>query len=374
MNKSPFTNVLATCSFGLEGVLADELRALGMENVAASDARVNFSGGLLEAARANMQLRTADRVYLVLGEFTAKTFDELFEGIRALPWETILQKDAAFPVRGKAVHSALFSVSDVQSISKKAVVERLKKAYHVDWLQETGAAYTIDIALLKDVVTVSVDTSGQGLNRRGYRMQGMEAPLRENLAAGLILLSRWYPDRPFFDPFCGSGTIAIEAALIGSNTAPGLLRTFAMEGFTQSDPSYWKQLRAEAQSLISQEKLRIHASDSDPDAIGIARQNAKRAGVADKIQFTVSPVSTAKAYGESGTIVTNPPYGERMGDLKEVHKACKGLGDLYREAQGWQCCAISAFAEFERWFGKRADKKRKLYNGNMKCDYYMYFR
>ncbi len=374
MKENPFTNILATCSFGLEGVLADELRTLGMEDVSASDARVTFSGGWNEAAKANMHLRTADRVYLVLGQFPATTFDELFEGVRALPWETILRKDSAFPVRGKAVHSKLFSVSDVQSISKKAVVERLKKAYHVDWLQETGASYTIDIALLKDIATVSIDTSGQGLNRRGYRTQGVEAPLRENLAAGLILLSRWKHDRPLLDPFCGSGTIAIEAAIMATNTASGLLRSFAMESFTQSDPVYWKQLRAEAKSLVLPDKPIIHASDSDPDAISIARQNAKRAGVTDKIQFSVAPVLTVKPVGEGGTIVTNPPYGERMGDLKEVHKACKGLGELYREASGWQCCAISAFPEFERWFGKRADKKRKLYNGNMKCDYYMYFK
>jgi putative N6-adenine-specific DNA methylase len=369
-----FKHVLATCSFGLEGVLAEELRNLGMEDVSPSDARVTFSGGLHEAAKANMHLRTADRVYLVLGEFQAETFDELFEGVRALPWEALLTKDAAFPVRGKAVHSKLFSVSDVQSICKKAVVERLKKAYHLEWLPETGAAYTIDIALLKDVVTVSIDTSGQGLNRRGYRTQGVEAPLRENLAAGLILLTRWKADRPFLDPFCGSGTIAIEAALIGSNTAPGLLRSFAMEGFARADLSYWAALRGEAKSAVSHENLFIYASDNDPEAISIAKTNAKQAGMADSIQFGVSPVSCAKPTGAGGTIVCNPPYGERMGDLKEVHKACRGLGDLHRNLPGWQAYAISAFPEFERWFGKRADKKRKLYNGNMRCDYYMYFR
>jgi putative N6-adenine-specific DNA methylase len=368
---SPFTGLMASCAFGLEGLLAQELRGLGMQDVTASDARVNFAGGMAEAMRANMHLRTADRVYLVVGQFTALTFDELFEGVRALPWTEVLGRDDAFPVKGKSVKSALFSVSDCQSIAKKAIVENLKAKYRQERFAETGPEMTIDVALLRDTATISLDTSGAGLNRRGYRAKAVEAPLRENLAAGLVMLSGWRYDTPLMDPFCGSGTIAIEAAMMGKNVAPGLLRSFAMEQWRTADKQAWAREREAAKAAVRQQDPDIRASDIDPEAVAIARENAKRAGMGF-IRFSVNPVALAKAEGTGGTIVCNPPYGERTGDLKQVHKACRGLGVLYEESDGWWCCALTAFPEFERWFGKRAERKRKLYNGNMRCEFFQY--
>ncbi|MDP2891961.1 MAG: class I SAM-dependent RNA methyltransferase [Bacillota bacterium] len=367
-----FTGLMASCAFGLEGVLAAEIRALSMEGVSVSDARVTFSGAMDEAMKANMYLRTADRIYLILSQFPVESFDMLFEGVHALRWAEILSSDAAFPVRAKSVHSRLFSVPDCQAIAKKAIVESLKRTYHSDWFPETGPVYTIDVALLNDIATISLDTSGVGLNRRGYRARTAEAPLRENLAAGLILLSGWRGDKPFLDPFCGSGTITIEAALIGTNIAPGLLRNFAIEGWAQAEPRIWAEEREKAKEGIRCEKPAIYASDIDGDVIGIAKENAARAGV-DFIRFLQAPVALVKTEGKRGTIVCNPPYGERTGDMKQVHRACKGLGELFTASGDWTCCALSAFPDFERWFGKQADRKRKLYNGNMRCDYYQYY-
>lgn len=363
---------LATCKFGLEGLLADELRAMGAQQVRACNARVYFEGGWEMLCRANLWLRTADRVFLQMGSFPARTFEELFEGVRALPWEDFLEKDAAFPVKGKSARSQLHSVPDCQAIAKKAIVERLKARYHLSWFPETGRQYIVEIGLLDDVATVALDASGAGLNRRGYRTLNGDAPLAETLAAAMVLISRWKGDRPFRDPLCGSGTIPIEAALIAQNRAPGLLREFAAEQWSHIPEKLWKRERSRAQDLIRADRpLDIEGSDIDESALKLARIHSAQAGV--KINFVRRDVRQFRSDEPGGVILCNPPYGERLMERKECEALYSDMGKAFFALPNWKYLILTSHPKFERCFGRRADKRRKLYNSSLVCQLYQYF-
>ena len=365
-------DLMATCRLGLESVVADELRILGAQDVCVRNARVDFRGTADLLARANLWLRTADRVFLVVGRFAAATFDQLFEGTRALPWEDYLTRDAQFPVKGKSAKSALHSVSDCQAIVKKAVVERLRAKYRMDWFPETGRKYIIEVGLLDDVATLALDASGAGLGRRGYRTLNGAAPLAETLAAALVLLARYDGHRPFLDPMCGSGTIAIEAALAAANVAPGLRRSFAAEEWGMLPAGLFDRERDRAQELRIQEEFDIAASDIDPEAIRIARIHAKQAGV--QVRFAVQDLCSLQDKRAGVSLITNPPYGERLLDRRECERLYQALGSLYRQREDWRFYVLTAHPGFERAFGRRADKRRKLYNAGIACQYYQYFR
>ncbi len=362
------------CLFGLEGLVAQELRRLGMEDVAAENGRVYFRGGPEAIATANLCLRTGERVLLELGSFPAESFDALFEGTRALPWERFLPADAAFPVTGYSLNSKLFSVSDCQRIIKKAVVERLKKHYGLQWFPETGAAHQIRFSLMKDKVCLYLDTSGAGLHKRGYRPAHNAAPLRETLAAALVELARYRGKGDFCDPFCGSGTIPIEAALIARNQAPGLNRHFAAMDWPLLPAEIWPQAREAARAREFTGSYSILGSDLDPKAIEIARANARRAGVEDSLRFEVADAMAFSRDSQRGVIVSNPPYGERILEKQDAEALYRGFGKALQGCSGWQLYLLSSHTEFERCFGRPADKKRKLYNGMIKCDLFMYYK
>ncbi|MFY0546154.1 THUMP domain-containing class I SAM-dependent RNA methyltransferase [Brevibacillus sp. H7] len=367
--------LIATATFGLESVVADEVRGLGYEDVKVDNGKVTFTADLSAIPRANMWLRTADRVRLKIGEFHATTFDELFEKTKALPWSDWIPEDAAFPVEGKSVKSTLFSVPDCQAIVKKAVVESLKKTYKREWFDEQGPLFKIEVALLKDVATLTIDTSGPGLHKRGYRGLIGTAPLKETMAAALILLSRWKPDRIFMDPFCGSGTIPIEAALIGQNIAPGMNREFVSESWPVIPKALWREARAETHDLAQYDrKLEIIGTDIDDEVLKVARRNAAEAGVDDQIHFQRMDVRDIRTKRKYGYLICNPPYGERLGDWKQVTRLYREMGQVFRsELDTWSYYIITSDEEFEQHFGRQATKKRKLYNGNIKVDYYQYF-
>ena len=362
------------CLLGLEGPIADELKRLNVPDVRSENGRVWFSGGESELARANICLRIGERVLIELGSFEAKSFDALFEGTRALPWESIIPADGAFPVKGYSLNSQLFSVSDCQKIIKKAVVERLKTRYHIDWFQETGALYQIQFSIMKDRVSLCIDTSGEGLHKRGYRPAHNAAPLKETMAAAMVTLSRYRGRDDFCDPFCGSGTIPIEAALIAKNRAPGLERSFTAQGWRQIDRRVWDEEREAARAREYHGDYRIVGSDIDPRAVAIARENAARAGVDDAVRFEVADAMSFDRQTERGVIVTNPPYGERIMEKQEAETLYRGFGQALAKCPNWQLYLLSSHTEFERCFGRPADKKRKLYNGMIKCDLYMYFK
>ena len=362
------------CLFGVEGLVADELRRMNIREVRAEDGRVLFSGSLADCAAVNLSLRCGERVLMEIGSFPAKSFDALFEGTRALPWENILPRDAAFPVTGYSLDSALFSVPDCQRIIKKAVVERMKARYHLDHFPESGAEYKIRFSLRKDLASLYLDTSGTALHKRGYRPAHTEAALRETLAAAMVKLARYRGKGDFCDPFCGSGTIAIEAALAALNRAPGLYRSFAAEDWAFFDPALWQQARAAAIAAEYSGEYRIFASDIDPRAIQIARDNAVRAGVDHLIEFSVADACHFSRQTERGVIVTNPPYGERLLDRKQAEELYQGFGAAVSGLENWSLYVLSSHTEFERCFGRTADKKRKLYNGMIKCDLFMYFK
>lgn len=364
----------AACSFGLEAVVARELESLGMEEVATRDARVYFRADETGIARANLWLAAADRVYLVISEFSAATFEELFQGVKAIPWGDYLPKTALFPVLGDSVRSTLKSVPDIQSVSKKAVVEALKVAYGVSFFKESGEQYQIYVSILADTVSVCLNTSGNGLNRRGYRVKNGPAPLRETLAAGIISLSRWR-DRPFYDITCGSGTIAIEAALRAQNRAPGLFRQFDAEAWTAEYKKAFARELEQARGAIKKDTdVQIFASDLNAKMVEMAAFHAKRAGVADLIRFSVADAREFAPQTESGTVFSNPPYAIRMGDRKQVLELYRALGKRLRPMEQFKCYFICADEQFESAYGRPADKKRKLYNGNIKCTFYQYFR
>ena len=361
------------CLLGLEGPIADELRRLGMRDVAAENGRVNFTGGAEAVAAANINLRVGERVLLELGRFEARTFDELFEGTRALPWEALIPADGAFPVKGYSLNSQLFSVSDCQKIIKKAIVERLKSVYGLEWFPETGAVYQVQFALMKDRVSLALDTSGEGLHKRGYRPAHNAAPLKETMAAALVGFSRYRGRDDFCDPFCGSGTIPIEAALIAKNRAPGLNRRFRAMDWASFDPAVWERAREEARAREYHGDYNILGSDIDPKAIELARENARRAGVDDVVRFELADAAAFDRRTERGVIVTNPPYGERIMEKQEAERLYRAFGAAWARTENWQLYLLSSHTEFERCFGRQADRKRKLYNGMIKCDLFMYF-
>ena len=359
--------------FGLEKPVADELRRLGLSDVRADNGRVYAAGTQADIPRLNLNLRCGERVLLVLGSFPAPTFDALFEGVGALPWEEFIPKGGAFPVKGHCLDSALHAVPACQAIVKKASARRLGSAYGCETLPETGSRYQIQFAIIKDIATLYLDTSGEGLYKRGYRAQNMGAPLKETLAAALVTLSRYRGKDPFCDPFCGSGTIPIEAALIAKNRAPGLDRSFAAQKWKSMDSRLWLDAADEAMDKEFHGTYDIWGGDIDPAAVELAKHNAELAGVEDCIRFEVADAGKFHRDSEYGQLVTNPPYGERLLEKKEAEELYRVFGRAVRTLPPkWRVLVLSSHTEFERCFGRPADKKRKLYNGMLKCDVFQY--
>lgn len=358
---------------GVEGLTADELRRMGMPNVRAENGRVFCGGTVQDIPKLNLRLRTGERVLILLGTFPARTFDELFEGTRKLPWDRFIPQTGEFPVKGFSLNSALHSVPACQSIVKKAVATRLGKVYHRETLPETGALYQIQFSLMKDTASLMLDTSGPGLYKRGYRAVGVTAPLRETLAAALALLSGYRGRDPFCDPFCGSGTIAIEAALIAKNRAPGLMRTFPSQKWDWLPSQAWMDAAGEAMDLEYHGEYDIWGGDIDPAAIQLAKDNAAKADVEELVHFAVADAKDFSRTEPYGRIVTNPPYGERLMEKREAEALYRDFGRTVQGLPtGWKVNVLSSHTEFERTFGRTADKKRKLYNGMLKCDLFQY--
>ena len=361
--------------FGLEGLCDDELRRLGLSDVRAENGRVLCAARPADIPRVNLNLRTGERALILLGSFPAGDFDALFEGVRTLPWEDFLPRDAAFPVKGHCLNSALHAVPACQSIVKKAVAARLGQKYGLETLPENGPVYQIQFSIMKDMATLMLDTSGAGLHKRGYRAVGVTAPLRETLAAALVLLSRYRGRDPFCDPFCGSGTIAIEAALIAKNRAPGLERSFSAQRWACVPAQAWMDAADEAMDREFDGAYEIWGGDIDPKAVAIARDNAVKAGVEDLIRFEVADARAFRREAPYGRVVTNPPYGERIMEKREAEELYRAFGKAYRGLPpGWSLALLSSHTEFERTFGRTADKKRKLYNGMIKCDLFLYHK
>ena len=359
--------------FGLEGLCADEMRRLNLENVQAENGRVLCGGTAADLPRLNLNLRTGERVLLVLGSFPAGDFEALFQGTKGLPWEWFIPQEGQFPVKGHSLNSALHSVPACQSIVKKAVAARLGEKYGLNTLPETGALYQIQFSIMKDTATLMLDTSGAGLHKRGYRAQGVDAPLRETLAAAMVLLSRYRGRDPLCDPFCGSGTIPIEAALIAKNRAPGLNRSFSAQKWGWLDKELWLSAADQAMDQEFDGDYEIWGGDVDPDAVDLARHNARLAEVEDLVSFEAADARTFHFGGIRGRVVTNPPYGERIMERREAEELYRLFGKAWDKfPEGWKLYLLSSHTEFERTFGKKADKKRKLYNGMLKCDLFMY--
>lgn len=366
--------LIATAAMGLEAIVAREVKELGYECLV-DNGKVIFKGDETAIARANMWLRTADRIKILVGDFKAYSFDELFENTKKLPWENFLPVDAEFPVQGKSVKSKLYSVPDCQAIVKKAIVERLRTAYkRTSWLDETGPLFKIEVAIHKDVASITLDTSGQGLHKRGYRIGQGEAPLKETLAAALIQLTTWNPDRPFVDPFCGSGTIPIEAALIGQNIAPGFNREFLSENWPLMPTEVWEKTRMEAEDLANYDQpLEILGTDIDHRMIEVSKENAMEAGLGDLVKFKQMQVRDFTSELEYGIIVGNPPYGERLGERKDVERMYQEMGKAFEKLDTWSVYMMTSHENFEQVYGKQATKKRKLFNGFIRTDFYQYF-
>ena len=361
------------CLLGLEALVADEMRRLGLKNVRAENGRVHCEGGALDIARLNINLRCGARVLMELGSFPAPDFEALFQGVLSLPWEDYIPKDGEFPVKGYSLNSTLHSVPACQAIVKKAAAKRLGSAYGCETLPETGSRYQIQFAIIKDTATLYLDTSGEGLYKRGYRAQNMGAPLRETLAAALVTIARYRGKDPFCDPFCGSGTIPIEAALIAKNRAPGLDRSFAAQKWKNMDSQLWLDAADEAMDKEFHGSYDIWGGDIDPKAVELAKHNAELAGVEDCIRFEVADAGKFHRDSEYGQLVTNPPYGERLLEKKEAEELYRVFGRALRDLPPkWRVVVLSSHTEFERCFGRPADKKRKLYNGMLKCDAFMY--
>lgn len=367
-------DLMAATASGIEAIAGKELRDLGFETQV-ENGRVRFSGDEKDIARANLWLRTADRVKIIVGEFDAYSFDELFEKTKALDWASYIPLEGAFPVSGKSHHSKLYSVPDVQSIVKKAIVNRLKEVYHRSgMLPETGAEFPIEVAIVKDRVLLTLDTTGDSLFKRGYRIDKGGAPLKENMAAALILLTNWKPDRPFHDPMCGSGTLPIEAALIGHNLAPGFNRSFTCENWPAFPEPLWEEVRNEAEEKANYDvELDITGTDIDHRMVEIAKRNAMEAGLGDSIKFKQMQLSDFKVDKEFGVIVTNPPYGERLSDKDHAEELYKIAGNVFRPLRTWSKYILTSDLEFERFYGKKATKKRKLYNGRIRTDYFQFW-
>ena len=368
--------LVATCLFGLEKLLGEEIDALGLKRIETIDGRVTFEGELCDIARANVGLRCAEHVFIKLAAFPATSFTELFDGVKAIAWEEWIGKTDAFPVKGHAIKSKLYSVPDCQSIMKKAIVQRLSDTYGIKWFSESGVKYQIEFFIFKDVATLMIDTSGIPLHKRGYRPAAGPAPLRETLAAALALTARPREDILFWDPMCGSGTIAIEAALILANKAPGLGRSFAAEAFPQLPASLWQNARDAAEAAIKRDsQYEVYASDIDEDILDVVYENALRAGVEEHMNIFQADVrKIEKPEGRRGTVVCNPPYGERLMTPQEAEALYRDMGRAFANLSPWQIYIITSHPQFERLYGQRADKIRKLYNGMIPCNLYQYFK
>ncbi|MEE6451900.1 class I SAM-dependent RNA methyltransferase [Gottfriedia acidiceleris] len=368
--------LIATAAMGIEALVAREIKSLGFDDVVVENGRVLFKTDEAGIVKANLWLRTADRVKLRVGEFKATSFDELFEKTKALPWHMFIPRNGQFPVSGKSHKSKLFSVSDCQAIVKKAIVDKLKTIQNIQgMLIEDGPLFRVEVSILKDIVTLTIDTTGrEGLHKRGYRVDQGEAPLKETLAASLVLLTNWNADLPFVDPFCGSGTIPIEAALIGHNIAPGSFRSFASEDWHWIGKKRWNEARQEAEDLANyDQKLEIIGSDIDHRMINVSKANADEVGLSDSIAFKQMQVKDFTTKSEYGYVVTNPPYGERLNDRPYVEKLYSDMGNVFTKLDTWSVYVLTSHEGFEQFYGKPATKKRKLFNGFIKTDYYQYF-
>ena len=366
---------IAPCHFGLESVLKREIQDLGYEIAQVEDGRVTFRGGMDAICRANIFLRTAERILMKVGSFRAVTFEELFESTREIPWEAYIPQDGKFWVtKAASVKSRLFSPSDIQSIMKKAMVERLKEKYHTQWFQETGASYPVRVFLMKDIVTVGIDTTGVSLHKRGYRPAAGKAPIAENLAAALIMLTPWRKDRILVDPFCGSGTFPIEAAMMAANIAPGMNRSFTAEDWTNlTAKKMWYEAVNEAQDMISDDiETDIQGYDADPDVLRTARRNAENAGVAHLIHFQQREVKDLNHPKKYGFIITNPPYGERLEEKTALPQIYRDFGEAFRRLDSWSAYMITSYDGAERYFGRKAEKNRKIYNGMIRTYFYQF--
>lgn len=367
--------LIAPCHFGMEAVLKREIYDLGYEITRVEDGRVTFEGDLEAVCRGNVFLRTAERLMIQVGRFSATTFDELYEGIKALPWEQWIPEDGRFWVtKASSVKSKLFSASDIQSIAKKAMVDHLKGIYHISWFEENGADFPVRIFLLKDEVTVALDTTGEPLHKRGYRTWTSKAPISETLAAALIMLTPWKKDRILLDPFCGSGTFLIEAAMMAAGIAPGMNRSFTAENWTHVIPKQlWYDTIQEAREKIDDTvRPDLQGYDIDPDMVKIARENAKQAGVDHMIHFQQRDMADTKHSKKYGFIITNPPYGERLEDKKDLPQLYGKLGEVYKNLDSWSMYVITSYEDAERYIGRKADKNRKLYNGMIRTYFYQY--
>ena len=360
---------------GVESLVAREMKKLGLADVRAENGRVLCTGSMADIPRLNLNLRVGARVLLELGEFDARSFEELFQGAAALPWEQFIPREGQFPVKGYTISSQLHAVPACQSILKKAIAKRLGQAYGLETLPETGAVYQVRFSILKDRACLMLDTSGESLYKRGYRAQNMGAPLRETLAAALVALTHYRGKDPFCDPFCGSGTIPIEAALIARNRAPGLDRSFAAQKWAWLPSGLWLQAAEEAMDREFHGQYEIWGGDIDPAAVELSRHNAALAGVDDVVKFEAADAARFHWGGLRGRVVTNPPYGERLMEKQEAEELYRAFGKAVSKlSDGWQVAVLSSHTEFERAFGRPADKKRKLYNGMIKCDLFMYGR
>lgn len=371
----PDINLIATSTFGLEAVVKRELQDLGFRELTVADGKIEFKASLADIPRLNLNLRAADRVLVKVGEFPAADFGQLFDRTKELPWEDWIPRDAKITVVGKCVRSILASVRSSQSIAHKAVIERLKSKYQIEWLPETGPEFTIQVAILKDVAQLTLDTSGQGLHKRGYRMQHGDVPLRENLAAALVLLSDWKEGRLLIDPMCGSGTILIEAAMTARRIAPGLLRTFASEKWPAIDKAHWDEARRAAREAILPEGgLNICGYDIDPERVEDSRANAKKAGVGKDIIFEQKDIKDLWVNQPRGTVICNPPYGIKLGSLKELTPIYVTIHHMFKNKKGWSLYILTGDDRFPDFFKRsRPDKVRKLFNGTIEVNYYQYY-
>ncbi len=366
-------SLIATSSFGLESLVADELRSLGYDDLVIDNGKVTFSGDEQDIIRCNINLRIADRIVIKMAEFPAKDFDDLYEGVYQVGWENLLPENAKIHIIGKSVKSPITSVPDSQAISKKAVIEAMKRKYSQTWFKEDGPVYKIEIALRKDTATLTLDTSGPGLHKRGYRLGQGEAPLRETLAAAIIKISKWIDTRVLVDPLCGSGTIPIEAAMMAKNIAPGLSRSFTAETWPNIPKKVIQKIRQEATDNIKDIPLTIYASDIDKKVLGFAQENAARVGLENDITFQKIPLAEFSSKKRYGCIICNPPYGERIGDIQEIERLYKSMGKTFYQLKDWSYFILTAYERFEKLFGEKASKNRKLYNGKIKCYLYQYF-
>lgn len=366
-------NLIATTTFGLEGITAKELKALGYENLQTENGKVYFTGDEMDIAIANIHVRTADRILIKMAQFEARSFEELFQGTKKVNWGGLIPKDGVMHVVGKSIKSTLYSVPDCQSIVKKAIVDSMTNSYGVNRFEESGPVYKIEVAILKDVVTLSIDTSGPGLHKRGYREFAGAAPLKETLAASMVLISRWKDTFTLVDPFCGSGTILIEAAMIMQNIAPGLCRNFVCETWPTMEKEIFEQVREGAECAIKNKDIKLIGYDNDESILRVARQNAMKAGVAKYIDFHKRDFEEFSSNDKYSFIITNPPYGERLGEQKEVEELYRIFGKNKIKLDNWDFNILTSYEGFENVCGVKSSKNRKLYNGTIKCYYYQYF-